>query len=70
MTTANTSTAAAQKTLKLADLEAAVEKLRGIPPSRWMLVAPDGRVWTETDPIKLVAIISASRYGFSLGEPT
>ena len=52
-TTATTRTAAT--TLTLQDLERTVEKLRGIPPSKWMLVAPDGRAWTGDDPMLLAA---------------
>lgn len=57
------STASAPKALKLADIEATVEKIRGLPPSKWMLVAPDGRVWSDEDPMKLAQTIALMRYG-------
>lgn len=45
----------------VADIEAALSKLRGLPPAKWLLVAPDGRVWADADPAALarVAILSA-----------
>lgn len=51
--------------LKLADLEKTVEKLRGLPPTKWMLVSPDGHVWADEDPMKLAHILAMRK--FSLG---
>jgi hypothetical protein len=59
--TASTSTAPAA--LKLADIEAMVQKIQGLPPAKWMLVAPDGRVWSDEDPMKLAQTIALMRYG-------
>lgn len=52
MTGISATTGAPQK-LSLKDLEDTVRKLRGAPPSKWLLVAPDGRVWAGDDPVKL-----------------
>ncbi len=32
----------------------AVEKIRGLPAQKWMLIAPDGRIWADVDPIHLL----------------
>jgi hypothetical protein len=42
--------------ITLADFEATVEKLRGIPPAKWLLVAPDGKVWAEENPMQLAKV--------------
>lgn len=53
------------KATTIADMEAAMQKLRGIPPAKWMLIAPDGRVWTEADPLKLAQVIAQESYGLN-----
>lgn len=58
-----TTCGAPQQVLTLAGLEAAVEKLRGIPPAKWLLVAPDGSVWSEEDPAELMRILALRVYG-------
>lgn len=58
------STASPQPRLSLKGLEAAVEKLRGIPPAKWMLVAPDGRVWSDEDPMKLAQVCASAKFGW------
>lgn len=50
-------TGATGKTLTLQDMEAVVDKLRGIPPAKWLLVSPDGRVWAEEDVCKLILVL-------------
>lgn len=35
----------------------AVEKIRGLPAQKWMLIAPDGRIWAESDPNDLLAAL-------------
>ncbi len=63
----STASTGPQTSLTLEDMEAAIEKLRGLPPVKWMLIAPDGRVWAEEDPRVLMIILSAkARYGFDL----
>jgi hypothetical protein len=57
------SAASAPKALKLADIEAMVQKIQGLPPAKWMLVAPDGRAWSDEDPMKLAQTIALMRYG-------
>lgn len=42
---------------KLQDFEAAMQKLRGTPPAKWMLIAPDGRAWVSADPLALAEIL-------------
>ncbi len=54
---------APQQVLTLAGIEEAVEKLRGIPPAKWLLVAPDGKVWAEENPQELLKILAARIYG-------
>lgn len=50
-------TGAAGEKLTLQDMEATVEKLRGIPPAKWLLVSPDGRMWAEEDVRKLMLVL-------------
>lgn len=57
-------TAGATQRPSLADLEAAVEKLRGTPPAKWMLVAPDGRMWSDEDPVKLAQVCACAKFGW------
>lgn len=59
-----TATTGPQARLTMADLEAAVEKLRGIPPAKWMLVAPDGRTWSDEDPMKLAQVCASAKFGW------
>lgn len=63
--TSAAATAGGPAQLKLQDIEAAVAKLRGIPPVKWMLVAPDGRVWSDADPLVLGRVCAAAGYGLS-----
>lgn len=39
--------AGAQKPLRLEDVLKAAEKIKAMPKGKWMLVAPDGRVWVR-----------------------
>jgi len=59
-----TATTGPATTLKLADLEKAVEKLRGIPPSKWLLVSPEGHVWTDEDPMVLARVLAMRKFGW------
>lgn len=43
--------------IRFGDFEAAMQKLRGVPPAKWLLMDPDGRVWAQADPLELVSII-------------
>lgn len=43
--------------LTLDDVKAAVGKIRGFPPARWLVMAPDGRVWASEDPAELVRVL-------------
>jgi len=53
----STSTASSKlsETLKLEDIETALSGLRGTPPSEWLLVSPDGKIFKGTDPLVLAA---------------
>lgn len=42
--------------MTMAEVQAAVEKIRGIPPSKWLLISPTGATWAEEDPTVLAAI--------------
>lgn len=63
MSDSTTATTGPQARLTLADLEEAVKKLRGIPPSKWMLVSPSGAVWTDADPMKLAQVLAGVALG-------
>lgn len=58
-----TATIGAFTRLTMAEIDAAIEKMRGIPPSKWMLVSPNGTVWTDTDPMKLAHILAGVALG-------
>jgi len=49
--------------LTMAEIEAAVQKLRGIPPAKWMLVSPSGAMWADADPMKLAHILAGVALG-------
>ena len=49
-------------TFSIADMEKALEKLRGMPPAKWLLIAPDGRVWTGDNPMNMAAIAGHQTY--------
>ncbi len=66
MSISTISTASFEKPLTIEDIERAVERLRGLPPSKWMLVAPDGRMWAEEDITKLFVIANAYKYGVDI----
>lgn len=53
--------------LTMADIEAAVQKLRGMPPAKWMLVAPDGRVWSDENPAELTKVLAAEYFRLNSG---
>lgn len=55
--TANTAPPGPQPTL--ADILAMVKKLEAQPKPKWMLVAPDGRTWAESNPALLAGVIVA-----------
>ncbi len=56
-TTTTATMATPSASLRLADIEAAIEKLRGMPPAKWMLIAPDCRVWAESDTRELLQVL-------------
>jgi len=58
-TRGTTATAGAQKPLRLEDILKAAEKIKAMPKGKWMLVAPDGRVWADEDPQKLALPLAA-----------
>lgn len=62
-------TAGAQDSpLTLKDIEAAIEELRGLPPARWLILAPNGKMWVDEDPHKAFASAMAShKFGVELG---
>ena len=47
----------AQRSFDLKDLEQALDKLRGLPPAKWLLVAPDGRVWASESQRDLMRVL-------------
>lgn len=51
------------KLLTMAEIDAAINKLRGIPPSKWMLVSPSGVIWTDENPMKLAHILAGVALG-------
>jgi hypothetical protein len=54
------------QSISLQDIETALLKLRGLPPVKWILIAPDGRTWADADPLTLAQIAVSG--GFKLGE--
>ena len=50
-------------------MKSTLEKLRGIPPAKWILVAPDGATWSEADPVQLMHILANRVYGIGTPQP-
>ena len=67
--TTTATTGSAQISFTLSDIKKAADILRGIPPSKWMLVAPDGRMWSDADPLKLIYVLGAAKYGIEVEPP-
>jgi hypothetical protein len=49
-----TSNGASVEPMSIEKLEQALQKMRGIPPANWILMAPDGTIYKGTDPVELV----------------
>lgn len=47
-------------------LDAAVEKLRGVAPVKWLLIAPDGRIYAAENPRELVPVLAAAAHGIDV----
>jgi len=56
------STAGAITVLSLQKMQNALEELRGIPPAKWLLIAPDGKMWTGDDPMHMAALARQDTY--------
>ena len=46
-----------QPATSIKDMQAAVDKLRGLPPENWLLMSPDGRVWADPNPAALLKVL-------------
>lgn len=46
-----------QPAMRLEDMQAALDKLRGVPPDNWLLVSPDGRMWADPNLQKILFVV-------------
>jgi hypothetical protein len=42
-----------QRTFSINDIPSAQKDTRAAPKTKWLLLAPDGRIWVEEDPMRL-----------------
>lgn len=50
----------------LDELTKALERLRGLKPTKWVLMSPEGRVWADADPMLLAAVLGVESGKFGL----
>ena len=57
-----TATTGTTKAFTLDDILKAKQKIDAIPKGKWMLVAPNGRVWADEDPKALAMTLALECY--------
>lgn len=48
-----------QAATTLEDMQTALDKLKDLKPTQWLLMAPNGQVWKGDNPMQLAAIANA-----------
>lgn len=62
----STKTTNVPKSVTLEEILKVVEKINSFPKGKWMLVSPDGRVWSDEDPQKLALSLALECYPFKV----
>ena len=63
----STANGVSMEPMSIEKLEQAFQKIQGIPPVNWILMAPDGTIYKGADPVELVTRAAVRLHRNKLG---